>query len=267
MRSPIPGTGRPPIRSPAIVDALDDRFALLGGGRRRAVDRHSTMRATIVWSYRLLDADEQQVFLWLAVFSNGFELDAGHHIAHGLGIDEHTATEHVASLVHKSMVSPESHPHGLRYRMLTVGAFALAQLDERGERLAALTAHAEWVTTTTDLPFDDPCNAAVEANAFRLEREADSWRDAVLLAAQLQSGDLAARLCGPPSRSSSSAATTSRTSSDRCSNCAATTSVSVEPCSVRSWCRRRERPIRRRCSRGRPRCSGSSTSNPPAWGV
>ena len=184
---------------PAIVDALDDRFALLGGGRRRAVDRHSTMRATIDWSYRLLDADEQQVFLWLAVFSNGFELDAGHHIAQGVGIDEHAATEHVASLVHKSMVSPESHRHGLRYRMLeTVRAFALEQLDERGERLGALTAHAEWVSTITDLPFDDPCNAAVEANAFRLEREADSWRDAVLLAAQLHSGDLAARLCGPP---------------------------------------------------------------------
>ena len=38
------------------------------------------MRATIDWSYRLLDADEQQVFLWLAVFANGFELDAGHHV-------------------------------------------------------------------------------------------------------------------------------------------------------------------------------------------
>ena len=95
---------------PAIVGALDDRFGLLSGGRRRAVDRHSTMRATIDWSYRLLDADEQRMFRWLAVFPNGFELDAARHVAHGLGIDEHAATEHVASLVHKSMLTPELAP-------------------------------------------------------------------------------------------------------------------------------------------------------------
>ncbi len=184
---------------PAIVDALDDRFSMLSSGRRRAVDRHSTMRATIDWSFRLLDAAEQQVFLWLAVFPNGFELDAAHHVARSLGIDDRSATDHIASLARQSMVSPDSHPRGVRYRMLeTVRAFALQQLEERGDRLAALTAQAEWMTTITDLPFDDPCNAAVERNAVRLEREADSWRDAVLLAAQVGSGELAGRLCGPP---------------------------------------------------------------------
>jgi predicted ATPase/class 3 adenylate cyclase len=184
---------------PAIVSALDDRFSLLSGGRRRAVDRHSTMRGTIDWSYRLLESGEQKVLRWLAVFPNGFELDAVRHVAGGMGIDAPAASEHVASLVHKSMVAPEAQAHGVRYRMLeTVRAFALEQLDEPDERLAALTAHAQWVTTLTDLPFDDPCNAAVERSAIRLEREADSWRDAVLLAARQGSGDLAARLCGPP---------------------------------------------------------------------
>ncbi len=184
---------------PAIVSALDDRFSLLSGGRRRAVDRHSTMRATIDWSYRLLDADEQRMFLWLSVFPNGVELDAAHRVAADLGLDERAATEHVASLVHKSMLSPDPDPFGLRYRMLeTVRAFALEQLDQRGERLAALTAHAEWVASITDLPWSDPCSAAVERHSIRLERESDSWRDAVMLAARVGSGDLAARLCGPP---------------------------------------------------------------------
>ena len=80
----------------------------------------------------------------------------------------------------------------------TMRAYALEQLDLGGERLAALTALAEWVTTITDLPFDDPCNAQVERNSIRLEREADNWREAVMLAARMRSGDLAARLCGPP---------------------------------------------------------------------
>jgi predicted ATPase/class 3 adenylate cyclase len=183
----------------AIAGALDDRFSFLGGGQRRAVDRHSTMRATIDWSYRLLVDDEQRLFLRLAVFPNGFELDGARHVARSLGLSDPVATEHVASLAHKSMIAPEVSGLGLRYRMLeTVRAFALEQLDAHGDRLAALTAHADWVATLTDLPFADPCSEAVERHAIRLEREADSWRDAVLLAAAVGSGDLAARLCGPP---------------------------------------------------------------------
>ena len=57
----------------------------------RGDDRHGTMRATIEWSYRLLDADEQRLFRWLAVFPNGFELDAVRHVAHLLGIAERGA--------------------------------------------------------------------------------------------------------------------------------------------------------------------------------
>jgi predicted ATPase len=191
---------------PAIIDALDDRLSVLSGGRRRAIDRHGTMRATIEWSYRLLDVDEQRLFQWLAVFPNGFELDAAHHVASGgLDIAPEAATDHVASLVHKSMVAAEplgvGSAAGVRYRMLeTVRAFALERLDEQGGRRAALTALAEWVTTITDLPYADACSAAVERNAIRLEREADAWREATMVAARAGSGagDLAARLCGPP---------------------------------------------------------------------
>jgi predicted ATPase len=196
---------------PAIIDALDDRLSVLSGGRRRAIDRHGTMRATIEWSYRLLDVDEQRLFQWLAVFPNGFELDAAHHVAaHGMGggglaIAPEAATDHVASLVHKSMVAAEplgvGSAAGVRYRMLeTVRAYALERLDEQGERRAALTALTEWVTTITDLPYADACSAAVERNAIRLEREADAWREATMVAARAEqgAGDLAARLCGPP---------------------------------------------------------------------
>ncbi|MGB8861637.1 MAG: NB-ARC domain-containing protein [Ilumatobacteraceae bacterium] len=184
---------------PALVDALDDRFNLLSGGRRRALDRHGTMRTTIDWSYRLLAPDEQRLFQWLALFSNGFELDAARHVAHAMGIDELAATEHVASLVHKSMISPEPSAHGVRYRMLeTMRAYALEVLEGTGARLDAATAHAEWVATLTDLPWATPCTAAVERSSIRLEREDDNWRDAIMFAARTGSADLAGRLCGPP---------------------------------------------------------------------
>ncbi|MET0145138.1 MAG: adenylate/guanylate cyclase domain-containing protein [Ilumatobacteraceae bacterium] len=182
-----------------ILGALDDRFALLDAARKRGDDRHGTMRATIDWSYRLLDDAEQQLFVHLAVFRSGMEIDAVRHVAGSLGIADPAATDHLVSLVDKNMLVAEPHPSGVRYRMLeTVRAFALEQLDERGDRLAASASHAEWVTTITDLPFADCCNAAVERSTLRLEREADNWREAVVHAARIGSGELAARLCGPP---------------------------------------------------------------------
>lgn len=184
---------------PAVAAALDDRFDLLGGGRRRAVDRHGTMRATIDWSYRLLDEDERRMFRWLSLFPSGFELDAATGIARALGINPVAAADHLASLVHKSMVITESAPSGVRFRVLeTMRAFALARLDQHDERPAASLALAEWMTTITDVPYTAMCGVAAERNSIRLEREADTWREAMIVAARLGSGDLAARLCGPP---------------------------------------------------------------------
>jgi predicted ATPase len=37
-----------------LVSRLDDRLQLLSGGRRTAVPRHQTLRATLDWSYSLL---------------------------------------------------------------------------------------------------------------------------------------------------------------------------------------------------------------------
>ena len=182
-----------------VVDALDDRFSLLSGGRRRAIDRHGTMRATIDWSYRLLVADEQRMFQWLSVFSNGFELDAARFVAAALGIDEITATERVASLVHKSMLTAESHPFGVRYRMLeTMRAFAQEQVDACGDRAPASFVHAEWVASIAGASTADPCVAVVERNSIRLEREVDNWREALIYSLRQRNADLAGRLCGPP---------------------------------------------------------------------
>lgn len=182
----------------AVVGMLDDLFTVLSSGRRRAVDRHGTMRATISWSYRLLDRDEQRLLQWLSVF-NGFELDAAAHVASQLGFGGHAAADHVASLVHKSMITLESGERGLRYRMLeTMRAFVSEQLDCEGDRHDAAMALATWVATVTDLPYADPCSAAVERNSIRLEREADNWRDATMVAVRTGDGELAARLCGPP---------------------------------------------------------------------
>ena len=65
--------------SPAeIAGHLDERFRLLTGGRRTAVERHQTLRATVDWSYSHLSEDERSVFGRLGVFSATVRRRRGH---------------------------------------------------------------------------------------------------------------------------------------------------------------------------------------------
>ena len=57
-----------------VAAALRDRFALLTSGRRTALPRHRTLRATFDWSYQLLPAGEQLLLRWVSVFPSGFSL-------------------------------------------------------------------------------------------------------------------------------------------------------------------------------------------------
>ena len=56
-----------------IAALLDERFRLLTGGRRAAVERHQTLRAAVDWSYSLLSDVERAVFDRLGVFAGSFD--------------------------------------------------------------------------------------------------------------------------------------------------------------------------------------------------
>ena len=58
-----------------LIDRLDQRFKLLRGGRTGA-PRHATLRATIEWSWQLLDGDERRALARCAVFRGGFTAPA-----------------------------------------------------------------------------------------------------------------------------------------------------------------------------------------------
>ena len=64
-----------PVRH--IAAALDDRFRLLASRSRTAPVRQQTLRATIDWSYDLLDGDEQRAFAQLFIDLPGSGLN-GH---------------------------------------------------------------------------------------------------------------------------------------------------------------------------------------------
>jgi predicted ATPase/DNA-binding SARP family transcriptional activator len=118
---------------------LEDRFALLRGGDRSAPDRHQTLLAVIDWSWNLLDTSERRALRRLALFQDGFTLDAAGAV---LGGDAMNA---VQGLVSQSLLNVRETPAGLRYRMLeTVREFGLMRLAEAGEEPAARAAQRRW---------------------------------------------------------------------------------------------------------------------------
>jgi hypothetical protein len=138
--------------SPTDVAAhLDERFRLLTGKRRGRVERHQTLRATVEWSYQLLDDDARTVFDRLGVFAGTFDASAAIAVARGNDLDSWEVTEALSSLVAKSMLTPETGPDGTtRYGMLeTLRQFARERLDEHGDTDQWRRAHAEHYATST----------------------------------------------------------------------------------------------------------------------
>ena len=117
---------------PALLDRLDRRLVLLSAGGRDTPARHQTLRATIDWSYRLLDDDERRLFARLAVFVGGCGLEDAEEVA-GADLDL------VASLIEKSLLRHEA---GRMTMLATVREYALEQLDREPDAAAVRQQHA-----------------------------------------------------------------------------------------------------------------------------
>lgn len=116
------------VLAPAeIVRRLDDRFALLTRGSRRAVRRQTTLRAAIDWSYELLSGSERALFERLSVFVGDFSVTA----AAAVGGPEADFLGDLSALVGKSMVTTVPGPAGTRrYRLLdTLRQYGLGRLQ------------------------------------------------------------------------------------------------------------------------------------------
>jgi predicted ATPase/transcriptional regulator with XRE-family HTH domain len=141
----------------AMLPRLAQRLPLLVGGRRDAPERQRTLRDAIAWSHDLLTGEQRALFRRLAVFVDGFTIEA----AEAVGAGEHEArpdTSHsasrrspstfdgIAALVDHSLLRHEPGPAGVpRYRMLeTIREFGLELLEEAGEVIATRDAHAAY---------------------------------------------------------------------------------------------------------------------------
>ncbi len=128
-----------------VAAHLDDRFQLLTRGRRTALPRHRTLRATLDWSYQLLPEPERVVLRRLAIFAGGFTEEAASAVAASAEIAASEVVESLANLVTKSLVSVDVGGVMVRYRLPeTIRAYALQTLVESGEREQIARRHAEY---------------------------------------------------------------------------------------------------------------------------
>ncbi len=111
---------------------LNDRFKLLIGGSRVALERQQTLRALVSWSYDLLQKNEQIVLDRLSVFAGGFDLEAAEAVCGADPITPGDVLDLVTSLVEKSLVMVEQEIDGSRYGLLeTIKEFAREHLASR----------------------------------------------------------------------------------------------------------------------------------------
>jgi predicted ATPase len=128
-----------------VASGLNDRFALLTSGRRTALPRQQTLRATIDWSYDLLPASEQIVLRRLGVFRGDFTMEAACDIAGDAQLSRIEVVDNVANLAAKSLVATDIGGEVTYHRLLdTTRAYALEKLIESGEVAHVSRRHAEY---------------------------------------------------------------------------------------------------------------------------
>jgi len=137
---------RVPAMTPTeLARRLERSFAVLAAGRRGAVARHQTLRATIDWSFQLLAGPEQALLARLAVFAGGATLEAAETVCGGEGIDPDAVFELLAALVARSLVVAEEHGPHTRYRLLeTIRQYAQEHLEAAGQAQQWRARHAGY---------------------------------------------------------------------------------------------------------------------------
>jgi predicted ATPase/DNA-binding SARP family transcriptional activator len=112
-----------------LSDRLEPCLPLLTGGPRDLPARQQTLKATLDWSFDLLDDDERRDLARLAVFSGGFTLEAAHIVCG-------TPLERLSSLVDASLVQRGEPAGETHFSMLeTVREHALEMLGSEQAEL------------------------------------------------------------------------------------------------------------------------------------
>ena len=171
------------ISPQSILERLENRLKLLTGGAKDLPARQQTVRATVEWSYELLDENEKFLFRRLAVFAGGFTFEAAEAVC---GSDEHhkdqiKVLDAVTSLIDKSLLIQKAQTDNEpRFRMLeVVREYAVESLEASGEAEAMRRSHAAFFLALGEKA--EPLIQGAESGKWLdlLEEEHDNLRAAL----------------------------------------------------------------------------------------
>ena len=162
-----------------IVPRLEDSLRLLTGGARNAAGRQQTLRATIDWSYALLEPAEQRLLARLSVFAGAPDADAVQEVCAFAPLDRGDVLDALTGLVEKSMVQVEPGER-MRYRLLeTIREYAAEKLVEEGEESTARDHHLARYARLTAAAYDARRTRGATVEHRELWREMNEVRVAL----------------------------------------------------------------------------------------
>ena len=177
-----------------IAKRLDDRFRLLTGGSRTALERHQTLRAAVDWSYNLLLEGEQVLFRRLAVFVGGWTLEAAESVcANETGAN---VLDRLEQLINKSLIITEEE-HGVsRYHMLeTIRQYANEKLVESGESESVRDEHLGFFLELAETAAPYLIRPEQLKWLAKLDSDYENLRVALELALDKDSAEASLRMC------------------------------------------------------------------------
>jgi predicted ATPase/DNA-binding CsgD family transcriptional regulator len=159
------------------------RLKLLVGGARDLPPRQRTMRATIEWSFSLLEPVEQRLFARLAVFSGGFCMEA---VAAVCGDEQFEVVDALQSLLTKSLLRQIETPtlalgsgEAWLTMLETIREFAEEQLLASGEAQWIRERHVAYYVTLTERAEQELLRVAQSHWLDRIGHEHENIRAAL----------------------------------------------------------------------------------------
>ena len=116
----------------AILKRLNHSLELLTLGAADLPDRQQTLRSTIDWSFNLLDNEMKDLFMSLAIFRGGFDLEAVEAVVVGR-TQTISSLDGIEHLLEKSLIVKKDQPDGEPwFSMLeTIHEYAIEQLEKK----------------------------------------------------------------------------------------------------------------------------------------
>jgi predicted ATPase len=171
---------------------------LLVAGARDLPDRLQTLRATIAWSYNLLDEDVKGLFRRLSLFVGGFTLEAALAIGCTESTDEFNLLNGIESLLTHNLIREQDGVGGEpRFTMLEmIREYGQEELAACGEAADRRRAHAQFVLALAEAAELHDAHAERGIWLDRLEAEHDNLRAALAWSAGHDETETGLRLAG-----------------------------------------------------------------------